>query len=143
MFAIPDTDTALGNNYAVTQENARSGRHRCGPHHRFPRRLRQRQRERLVLHPLGLRDRRGFGKNEVPILYVILLVARGYLSNVWSVTVQPMNTTGFADAKAALEKAGYTVQSGATDSKAVYTNDKYTVAIGTPGVSVTYTVTAN
>ncbi len=57
--------------------------------------------------------------------------------------MQPTGKTGFADAKAALEKAGYTVQAGATDSKAVYTNAKYTVAVGTPGVAVTYVVTAN
>jgi hypothetical protein len=57
--------------------------------------------------------------------------------------VQPKDKNGFADAKSALEKAGYTVQAGATDSKAVYTNAKYTVAVSTPGVAVTYIVTAN
>jgi hypothetical protein len=51
--------------------------------------------------------------------------------------------TGFADAGAALAKAGYTVQAGATDTRAVYSNGKHTVAIGTPGVSLTYLVTAN
>ncbi len=84
-----------------------------------------------------------FPKKDVPLVDGILLVARGDEANGWSVTVQPKNTSGFADAKSALEKAGYTVQSGATDSKAVFTNDKYTVAVGTPGVSVTYAVTAN
>lgn len=84
-----------------------------------------------------------FPKSDVPLVDGIVIVARGDKDNGWSVTVQPKNTTGFADAKAALVKAGYTVQSGATDTKAVLTNDKYTVAIGTPGVSVTYTVTAN
>ena len=72
-----------------------------------------------------------------------IIVARGDADNGWSVTVMPEGKTGFADATAALEKAGYTAAPGATDTKAVYTNDKYTVAVGTPGVSVTYTVTAN
>ncbi|MGN6425868.1 hypothetical protein [uncultured Leifsonia sp.] len=84
-----------------------------------------------------------FPKSDVPIIPGTILVARGDKENGWSVTVQPDNKTGFADAKAALEKAGYKAQAGATDTKAVYTNDKYTVAVGTPGVSVTYLVTAN
>lgn len=84
-----------------------------------------------------------FPKDDVPLVDGIVIVARGDADNGWSVTVQPKNTTGFADAKSALEKAGYKVQSGATDTKAVYVNDKYTVAVGTPGVSVTYAVTAN
>jgi hypothetical protein len=84
-----------------------------------------------------------FPKSDVPIIDGTLLVARGDKDNGWSVTVQPKNTTGFADAKAALEKAGYTAAAGATDTKAIFTNDKYTVAVGTPGVSVTYLVTAN
>jgi hypothetical protein len=84
-----------------------------------------------------------FPKSDVPLVDGTILVARGDKDNGWSVTVQPQNKTGFADAKAALEKAGYTVAAGATDTKAVFTNDKYTVAVGTPGVSVTYLVTAN
>jgi hypothetical protein len=84
-----------------------------------------------------------FPKSDVPIIDGTILVARGDKDNGWSVTVQPQNKTGFADAKAALEKAGYKATAGATDSKAVFTNDKYTVAVGTPGVSVTYLVTAN
>jgi type IV pilus biogenesis protein CpaD/CtpE len=84
-----------------------------------------------------------FPKSDVPIIDGTLLVARGDAGNGWSVTVQPQGKTGFADAKAALEKAGYTAAAGATDTKAVYTNGKYTVAVGTPGISVTYTVTAN
>jgi hypothetical protein len=84
-----------------------------------------------------------FPKSDVPIIDGTILVARGDKDNGWSVTVQPQNKTGFADAKAALEKAGYKAAAGATDSKAVFTNDKYTVAVGTPGVSVTYLVTAN
>ena len=84
-----------------------------------------------------------FPKSDVPIVAGTIIVANGDKNDGWSVTVQPKDKNGFADAKAALEKAGYTVQAGASDSKAVYTNDKYTVAIGTPGVAVTYAVTAN
>ena len=83
-----------------------------------------------------------FPKSDVPLVDGQIVVARGDKENGWSVTVQPSSKTGFADATAALEKAGYTQQAGATDTKAVYTNDKYTVAVGTPGVSVTYTITA-
>ena len=84
-----------------------------------------------------------FPKSDVPLVAGTVIVANGDHNDGWSVTVQPKDKNGFADAKAALEKAGYTVQAGATDSKAVYTNAKYTVAVGTPGVSVTYIVTAN
>ena len=84
-----------------------------------------------------------FPKSDVPLVDGDILVARGDAGNGWSVTVQPKDENGFADAKTALEGAGYTLQPGATDTKAVYMNDKYTVAVGTPGVSVTYTVTAN
>jgi hypothetical protein len=84
-----------------------------------------------------------FPKSDVPIVAGTVIVANGDHNDGWSVTVQPKDKNGFADAKAALEKAGYTVQPGASDSKAVYKNDKYTVAIGTPGVAVTYAVTAN
>jgi hypothetical protein len=84
-----------------------------------------------------------FPKSDVPLVDGVVVVARGDKDNGWSVTVQPKGKSGFDDAKSQLEKAGYTQQAGATDTKAVYTNDKYTVAVGTPGVSVTYTVTAN
>lgn len=84
-----------------------------------------------------------FPKSDVPIIDGTILVARGDKDNGWSVTVQPTTKTGFADAKAALEKAGYKASGTATDTKAIYVNDKYTVAVGTPGVSVTYLVTAN
>ncbi|GAA1448345.1 hypothetical protein [Leifsonia poae] len=84
-----------------------------------------------------------FPKSDVPIIDGTILVARGDKDNGWSVTVQPTTKTGFADAKAALEKAGYKASGTATDTKALYVNDKYTVAVGTPGVSVTYLVTAN
>ncbi|WP_431278964.1 hypothetical protein [Leifsonia poae] len=84
-----------------------------------------------------------FPKNDVPLIDGTIIVARGDAENGWSVTVMPKGKTGFADATAALEKAGFTPTTPATDSKAVYANDKYTVAVGTLGVSVTYTVTAN
>ena len=84
-----------------------------------------------------------FPKSDVPLIDGTILVARGDKDNGWSVTVQPTTKTGFADAKAALEKAGYKASGTATDTKALYVNDKYTVAVGTPGVSVTYLVTAN
>ena len=84
-----------------------------------------------------------FPKADVPLVDGTVVVARGDKDNGWSVTVQPKGKTGFADAQSALKAKGFTEQPGATDTKAVYTNDKYTVAVGTPGVAVTYTVTAN
>lgn len=84
-----------------------------------------------------------FPKDDVPLVDGTIVVARGDKDNGWSVTVQPKGKDGFADAKSQLESKGYTAQPDATDSKAVYSNDKYTVAISTPGVSVTYAVTAN
>jgi hypothetical protein len=84
-----------------------------------------------------------FPKEDVPIIDGTVVVARGDKDNGWSVTVQPKGKDGFAEAKSQLEAKGYTAQPGGTDSKVVYSNDKYTVAVGTPGVSVTYTVTAN
>ena len=84
-----------------------------------------------------------FPKSDVPLVDGIVLVARGDKNDGWSVTVQPKSKTGFADAGAALQKAGFTQQPGATDTKAVYTNGTYTVAISTPGASVTYAVTAS
>jgi hypothetical protein len=84
-----------------------------------------------------------FPKDDVPLIDGTVVVARGDKDNGWSVTVQPKGTDGFAEAKSQLEAKGYKAQPDATDSKAVYTNDKYTVAISTPGVSVTYAVTAN
>lgn len=84
-----------------------------------------------------------FPKADVPLVDGTVVVARGDADNGWSVTVQPTGKTGFTDASAALTKAGFTEQPGATDKKAVFVNDTYTVAVGTPGVSVTYTVTKN
>ena len=83
-----------------------------------------------------------FPKSDVPVVDGNILVARGDKDNGWSVTVQPKSKDGFAEAKSQLEGAGYTQQPGATDSKATYTNGKYTVSVGTPGVAVTYNVTA-
>jgi hypothetical protein len=84
-----------------------------------------------------------FPKEDVPIVDGTVVVARGDKDNGWSVTVQPSGKNGFADAQSALKGKGFTEQPGATDSAAVYTNDKYTVSVKTPGVSVTYAVTAN
>ncbi|MEV8213663.1 hypothetical protein [Leifsonia sp. NPDC077715] len=84
-----------------------------------------------------------FPKNDVPLVEGTVVVARGDKDNGWSVTVQPKGKNGFADATSALKAKGYTEQAGGTDSAAVYTNDKYTVSVKTPGVSVTYAVTAN
>jgi len=83
-----------------------------------------------------------FPKSDVPLVDGTVVVARGDKDNGWSVTVQPKSKDGFAEAKSQLEAKGYTAEPGATDSKAVYSNGTYTVAVGTPGVSVTYTVTA-
>ncbi|MGH1524690.1 hypothetical protein ACRAWC_11895 [Leifsonia sp. L25] len=137
-------------NHAHQQQIARPRRPRRGTVHRRTHRL-LRQRQRLQLDAVGVGRPGGdlqiapsdFPKSDVPIVAGTVLVANGDHNDGWSVTVQPKDKNGFADAKAALEKAGYTVQPGATDSKAVYKNDKYTVAIGTPGVAVTYLVTAN
>ena len=84
-----------------------------------------------------------FPKDDVPLVDGTVVVARGDKDNGWSVTVQPSGKDAFADAKKALEDKGYTQQAGASDTAAVYTNDKYTVSVKTPGVSVTYSVTAN
>lgn len=84
-----------------------------------------------------------FPTADVPLIDGTIVVARGDADNGWSITVQPTAKKGFAAASAALTKAGYTEQPGGTDTKAVFVNDKYTVAVGTPGLSVTYTVTAN
>ncbi|MFP3467298.1 hypothetical protein [Leifsonia sp. SIMBA_070] len=84
-----------------------------------------------------------FPKDAVPLVDGTIVVARGDKDNGWSITVQPSGKNGFADAQSALKAKGYTEQPGATDSAAVYTNDMYTVAVKTPGVSVTYAVTAN
>src|SRR4051794_33062972 len=85
-----------------------------------------------------------FPKADVPLVDGTVVVARGDKDNGWSVTVQPSEKkTGFADAQTALKDKGFTEQPGSSETKAVYTSDKYTVAVGTPGVSVTYTVTAN
>jgi hypothetical protein len=84
-----------------------------------------------------------FPKDDVPLVDGTIVVARGDKDNGWSVTVQPSGKDAFADAKSALEGKGFTQQAGASDTSAVYTSDKYTVAVKTPGVSVTYNVTAN
>jgi hypothetical protein len=84
-----------------------------------------------------------FPKADVPLVDGTVVVARGDKDNGWSVTVQPKGKSGFADAQSALKAKGFTEQPGSTENKAVFTSDKYTVAVGTPGVSVTYTVTAN
>ncbi|MGO4535004.1 hypothetical protein [Leifsonia sp. 2MCAF36] len=83
-----------------------------------------------------------FPKSDIPLIDGTVLVARGDKDNGWAVTVQPSGKTGFADAQSALKAKGFTEQPGATDSKAVFTNGTYTVALGTPGVSVSYVVTA-
>ena len=84
-----------------------------------------------------------FPKADVPLVEGTVIVARGDKENGWSVTVQPSGKDGFADAKTGLEGKGFTQQAGATDTSAVYTNATYTVSVKTPGVSVTYNVTAN
>jgi hypothetical protein len=84
-----------------------------------------------------------FPKADVPLVDGTIVVARGDKVNGWSVTVQPSSKDAFADAKSALEGKGYTQEPGATDTAAVYKNAAYTVSVKTPGVSVTYSVTAN
>ena len=83
-----------------------------------------------------------FPKSDVPIVDGTVVAAQGDKASGWSITVQPSGTTGFADAKAALEAKGYKVQPGATDAAAVYSNSTYTVALKTSGTAVAYAVTA-
>ncbi|NEN05519.1 hypothetical protein G3T36_06505 [Diaminobutyricibacter tongyongensis] len=84
-----------------------------------------------------------FPKSDVPIVDGKILVAKGDASTGWSVTVIPTSKTGFADAKAALEKAGFKAEPNAkaTDtSTTIFDGPKYTVILSTPGQAVTYAV---
>jgi hypothetical protein len=84
-----------------------------------------------------------FPKSDVPIVDGKILVAKGDADTGWSVTVIPTAKTGFADAKAALEKAGFKAEPNAkaTDtSTTIFDGPKYTVILSTPGQAVTYAV---
>ncbi len=84
-----------------------------------------------------------FPKSDVPIVDGKILVATGDADTGWSVTVIPTSTTGFADAKAALEKAGFKAEPNAKatpTSTTIYDGPKYTVILSTPGQAVTYAV---
>ena len=84
-----------------------------------------------------------FPKSDVPIVEGKVLVAKGDPTTGWSVTVIPTAKTGFADAKAALEKAGFKAEPNAkaTDtSTTIFDGPKYTVILSTPGTAVTYAV---
>ena len=84
-----------------------------------------------------------FPKSDVPIVDGKVLVATGDADTGWSVTVIPTSKTGFADAKAALEKAGFKAEPNAkaTDtSTTIFDGPKYTVILSTPGQAVTYAV---
>lgn len=84
-----------------------------------------------------------FPKSDVPIVDGKILVAKGDADTGWSVTVIPTAKTGFADAKAALEKAGFKAEPNAkaTDtSTTIFDGPKYTVILSTPGTAVTYAV---
>ena len=84
-----------------------------------------------------------FPKSDVPIVDGKILVAQGDADTGWSVTVIPTSKTGFADAKAALEKAGFKAEPNAkaTDtSTTIFDGPKYTVILSTPGHAVTYAV---
>ena len=84
-----------------------------------------------------------FPKSDVPIVDGKILVAKGDADTGWSVTVIPTSKTGFADAKAALEKAGFKAEPNAkaTDtSTTIFDGPKYTVILSTPGQAVTYAV---
>lgn len=82
-----------------------------------------------------------FPTSDVPIIPGTITAAQGDKASGWTVTVQPSGTTGFADAKSALQAKGYTAQPGATATAATYANSTYTVALKTSGAPVTYTVT--
>lgn len=84
-----------------------------------------------------------FPKSDVPVIDGKILVAQGDADTGWSVTVIPTSKTGFADAKAALEKAGFKAEPNpkATDtSTTIFDGPKYTVILSTPGSAVTYAV---
>ena len=84
-----------------------------------------------------------FPKSDVPVVDGKILVAQGDADTGWSVTVIPTSKTGFADAKAALEKAGFKAEPNAkaTDtSTTIFDGPKYTVILSTPGTAVTYAV---
>ncbi len=84
-----------------------------------------------------------FPKSDVPIIPGEIHVAQGDAATGWSVTVIPTSKTGFADAKAALEKAGFQAEPNAkatATSTTVFDGPKYTVVLSTPGTAVTYAV---
>ncbi len=84
-----------------------------------------------------------FPKSDVPVVDGKVLVAQGDAATGWSVTVIPTSKTGFADAKAALEQAGYKAEPNAkatATSTTIFDGPKYTVILSTPGSAVTYAV---
>ncbi len=84
-----------------------------------------------------------FPKSDVPVVDGKILVAKGDADTGWSVTVIPTSKTGFADAKAALEKAGFKAEPNAkatATSTTIFDGPKYTVILSTPGQAVTYAV---
>lgn len=84
-----------------------------------------------------------FPKDDVPLIPGTIAVAAGDEANGWSVTVDPATKSGFADARAALAAKGFTQSAGTSKNRALFTSDAYTVYVSTPGISVTYTITAN
>ena len=84
-----------------------------------------------------------FPKSDVPLIPGTVAVAGGDEVNGWSVTIDPTSKTGFADARAALTTKGFTQSASASKNRALFSSDEYTVYISTPGISVTYTITAN
>ncbi|MGO4535732.1 hypothetical protein [Leifsonia sp. 2MCAF36] len=81
-----------------------------------------------------------FPTKEVPLLSGTLLVAAGDAAEGWSVTVDP--TEGdLKAAESALEAAGFN-ESRVTKGSAMLQNSQYTVAVQSPGKTVTYLVTA-
>lgn len=84
-----------------------------------------------------------FPKSDVPLVAGEIHVAKGDPDTGWSVTVIPTSKTGFADAKAALEKAGFKAEpnpKATATSTTIFDGPKYTVILSTPGTAVTYAV---
>ncbi len=76
----------------------------------------------------------------VPLVDGDVAAANGDANDGWTATVSPKASNGFAGAVAALKKAGFTEQPGATERQATFQDADYSVSVSTPGQSVTYIV---
>jgi hypothetical protein len=76
----------------------------------------------------------------VPLVDGDIATANGDANDGWTATVSPKGSNGFAGAVAALKKAGFTAQPGATARQTTFQDAHYSVSVSTPGQSVTYIV---